>query len=212
MALHQAFTFVLSGPKPLIRTINVRPENILIRELGALFNEYQSLSVTEPMAIIAFHLAFSCGLRTSEMLRVKWEDFNYERSCLAIHECMSGRIRIVTVTEVMFAALDQIPEAQRFGPLFPSPNALRAYNRKLIRAGENIRIEPRPSFSALRRCAIWYLGCSGVSPMALARAGIIPRRSWLRDMVPWIHPPELSPRIHEILEQIFNTQVIKQDQ
>lgn len=194
-------------------TPNTLTKTISMRELGALFLEYQRLSEADPMSIIPFHLAFSCALRKSEMLKIRWEHFDQQHSRLAIHETMRFSVRTAYVTKDLSAALDQIHESQKSGLLFPSPHAFRLYTRRLIKAGLNIRLETQPSFSMLRRCGIMYLVSAGISPMALYHAGIRPPHSRIIDMVPWIKAPDVLPAgIRKMLDGIFNIHATKTGQ
>ena len=190
-----------------IPTPNDRIENISMQKIGTLFHEYQRLTQADSRAIIPFHLAFSCGLRKSEMQQIRWEHFDQERSCLAVPERMRGCFRTVPVTKELAAALDQIQGNQRSGLLFPFPQAFRWYSRQLARASLNLRLEAQPSFSALRKCGMLALFYAGVSQMALVRAGFLPKRLWPTALVTCLNPTTLQPEVQKLIDQIFKQKV-----
>ncbi len=190
-----------------IQTSTDRIENISMQNLGSLYHEYQRLTQGDFRAIIAFHLALSCGLRKSEMQRIRWEHFDQERSCLAIPECMRDCLRTVPVTKELAAALDQIQGTQRSGLLFPSPQAFRWYSRQLARAGLNLRLDAQPSFGALRKCGMLILFHAGVSQMAPVRAGFIRKRFWANSLAIYLNPTTLQPEVQQLIDLIFKQKV-----
>jgi len=124
-----------------------------------------------PHLYIIVVLALSTGARQGEILGLKWQDVDFERRIITLHETKNGERRILPISNHMLPLLQAHYEARSHHAdyVFPSPRHNRPLNVRIAweSAVTKANIEDF-RFHDLRHSAASYLAMNGAVPSEIA--------------------------------------------
>ncbi|MEM7585396.1 MAG: site-specific integrase [Acidobacteriota bacterium] len=80
-----------------------------LRRLGEAFVHFEQHTETSPHAVAAIRLLILSGCRSAEILKLRWEDVDFERRCLHLPDSKTGKRTVLLNT----AALEILADLER---------------------------------------------------------------------------------------------------
>ena len=98
-----------------------------LSRLGQILVEAETSWGTSPYAIAAIRLLILTGCRSAEILKLRWEDVDFERRCLHLPDSKTGKRQVVLNTQAqqILAGLERLPDNPHVIP-GPKPGSHRA--------------------------------------------------------------------------------------
>ncbi|MHB1403875.1 MAG: tyrosine-type recombinase/integrase [Thermoleophilia bacterium] len=107
--LCRGLTFTVQMP----RLDNVKTEDldpVQLRKLLEVIDHHTTLKTPSCMAAYAMHLVLLTGLRRGELFRLKWDDINWHRWNITLHETKGGRTQTIPLSSYAERLLKEIRE------------------------------------------------------------------------------------------------------
>lgn len=158
---YERMLFYLPRPKKPLKLPKVLGEHELERMFRAVSNlKHKAILLT----------AFSCGLRVSEVVRLKISDIDSERMQVLVERSKGKKDRYVTLSPVLLDVLRRYMSVQRPRPIMylfegqetGAPYSIRSAQKIFNRAVSSAGIHKRVSFHALRHSYATHLLEKGV--------------------------------------------------
>ena len=99
----------------------------------------EALKLEEPITGNLFRIVLLTGLRRGELLKLRWEDINFEKGIVQLRDTKAGRDQTLPLSEQAFSLLENHPRHQsNCDYVFPSPQGCQWSKSSLDRVFKRI--------------------------------------------------------------------------